>query len=403
MPVYPVNTNIRPLIERFGNNGSFSLWFSKFIPFNNERDWKPSDGSGNEKERQKYYQEQYQRMRASNSVRKNLECMHQMLDEFAMNLVHQSTVPVGYLIIRAELRTPMLIGVGLQHPSENGFLFHHKLGVPYIPASSLKGLMRFAWELQLIDEWDEVESLPVRKLNGVEVLDEEDDKTGMPYLFGRGGSINREALRGHLIFLDGLPLDPPDLKRDITTVHFKGYYGSKGEIPPVENEEPNPVSFLAVREGSIFVFRCIVPEEGNWKEQIRKVFEKALKEEGVGAKKSLGYGLFGNLDFQYAGKDKKTATMQAETGMGEEKDKPGTKPDDADDSGRLDILEKLAGTNDPEMVKLIFRMWEMMPELHQDKEIIEAFRQKLPKKTRKGKITEEYRSFARITGEQLPE
>ncbi|OIR24413.1 type III-B CRISPR module RAMP protein Cmr6, partial [Bathymodiolus thermophilus thioautotrophic gill symbiont] len=46
---------------------------------------------------------------------------------------------------------PMIIGMGLNHPIENGMLFHHTLGVPYLPGSSVKGLVR-AWA----EQWENV-------------------------------------------------------------------------------------------------------------------------------------------------------------------------------------------------------------------------------------------------------
>lgn len=39
---------------------------------------------------------------------------------------------------------PFITGMGLSHPVENGFLWHHTLGVPYLPGSSIKGMIR-AW------------------------------------------------------------------------------------------------------------------------------------------------------------------------------------------------------------------------------------------------------------------
>ena len=35
-------------------------------------------------------------------------------------------------------------GLGREHPVENGFAWHHILGVPYLPGSSVKGMVR-AW------------------------------------------------------------------------------------------------------------------------------------------------------------------------------------------------------------------------------------------------------------------
>lgn len=47
-----------------------------------------------------------------------------------------------------------MTGLGRQHPLENGFTWHPTLGVPYIPGSSLKGLLR-AWDREENAEWHE--------------------------------------------------------------------------------------------------------------------------------------------------------------------------------------------------------------------------------------------------------
>jgi len=54
--------------------------------------------------------------------------------------------------IEGTLETPLATGLGNPHPVENGFTFSHPHGVPYIPGSSVKGIIRrAAEELALFD------------------------------------------------------------------------------------------------------------------------------------------------------------------------------------------------------------------------------------------------------------
>jgi len=50
-----------------------------------------------------------------------------------------------------KLKTAYRLVIGAGYPSfvENGFLFHHIYGIPYIPGETLKGLARFVFMLSI--------------------------------------------------------------------------------------------------------------------------------------------------------------------------------------------------------------------------------------------------------------
>lgn len=77
------------------------------------------------------------------------ECLRRQrnVDEL-LNDVHRRRRAIarrrGGKVIEATTAERLVIGLGSHHPLETGLLFHRTLGVPYIPGSSIKGLIR-AW------------------------------------------------------------------------------------------------------------------------------------------------------------------------------------------------------------------------------------------------------------------
>ncbi|MBF0226067.1 MAG: type III-B CRISPR module RAMP protein Cmr6 [Desulfobacterales bacterium] len=94
------------------------------------------------------------------------------------------------ITIKAKLKSNLITGIGESHPHEVSMLFEHNLGIPYIPASSIKGLVRF---VHTIFQIPEAEKKGLIK-NGC--FDDEEDWTLVPELFGT------QHKRGKVIFLD---------------------------------------------------------------------------------------------------------------------------------------------------------------------------------------------------------
>lgn len=160
--------------------------------------------------------------------------------------------------LTATLRSPFVSGLGSGHPTETGFTLDRNSGLPFIPASSIKGVLRLACALHLADK----EPGSVQKQ-----LDKQGQWTGQWEIpdrhplfrryFGDTDSSKKDSVRGQLCFLDAFPTNCGDiLKIDIINPHFREYYGGSDE-GPVETEKPNPKKFLAVKEGTAFVFRSL--------------------------------------------------------------------------------------------------------------------------------------------------
>lgn len=159
---------------------------------------------------------------------------------------------------------PFVAGLGRDHPVESGFLWHHCLGVPYLPGSSLKGLA-LSWAKHWMSE----------------------DETLRQQIFGSEDQI------GEIVFFDALPTKQPDLKADVITPHY-GEYERNGEAPG-DWMSPVPVPFLSVAKGANFQF-ALAPRRKSATpllDTAHSWIKEGLEWLGAGARTAVGYGRFG--------------------------------------------------------------------------------------------------------------
>ncbi len=172
-------------------------------------------------------------------------------------------------------------GLGRTHPVENGFAWHPTLGTPYMPGSSVKGLVR-AW---VESGWAEETISPevFHRIFGSEF------RKGSPHRSLNGDHSNRG---GSILFLDAIPIRPTKLEADVMTPHYGPYY-SQGEAPG-DWHNPTPIPFLAVAHDQPFQF-AIMPASNSQEGDLKTVagwLEAALAVIGAGAKTAVGYGRF---------------------------------------------------------------------------------------------------------------
>uniref|UniRef100_A0A7C5AMQ9 Type III-B CRISPR module RAMP protein Cmr6 n=1 Tax=Desulfobacca acetoxidans TaxID=60893 RepID=A0A7C5AMQ9_9BACT len=227
-----------------------------------------------------------------------LKAKHQKLEAATSALMK-----LGYELHSREfnLETPLILGLGDEHPTEKGFRFDWTQGIPFIPASSLKGVVRLAWlvsHLNSLSSLKEAEDF-CQKLTNDKLEEAKRLPEGALALFGCGGDQSR---RGRVIFLDAYPTELPRLKAEIMTSHYRDYY--EGKRGPTEDQQPNPQKFWAVdpfldearKQPLTFVFRLLVAPEialdTAQKERLLQAFEAALRKHGLGAKTAIGHGRF---------------------------------------------------------------------------------------------------------------
>jgi len=222
-----------------------------------------------------------------------------------------------------KLKTAYRLVIGAGYPSfiENGFMFHHVYGIPYIPGETLKGLARAVFILSVAEAVKEE-----TKLSKIEeVLSEEAEKEiseeakGILHQIPEKINIildnytienpvetfrkifGSKERRGQVIFFDAYPVDfnPSEhFEADIINSHYGDYYQS-GKAP-ADWLNPNPIHFLALKEGIVFEFSLglapLEPMEYNEEKLLlataRKLLEVGLENFGVGNKKRKGYGWF---------------------------------------------------------------------------------------------------------------
>ncbi len=199
-------------------------------------------------------------------------------------------------IREAVFRTQWRLVQGLGHESvyETSMTLHHIYGIPYIPATSLKGVIR-NWIIETTYYGREEEALVDPRFcdwfgcPAELVIDTKQGKKRYP-------SYYKEARRGALVFFDAYPIEPPRLRTDVMNPHYAPYYSDKtGKTPPADYHQPIPVFFLTVEE-TPFQFMVGSRKTETLNQTLRNgmtIFDclkYALTEHGIGAKTSVGYG-----------------------------------------------------------------------------------------------------------------
>lgn len=235
--------------------------FNLYFPIWNERTWEREDKSKAE------------------ALKKTLHVPTESCNQIeALRTRQQALVALAAddakLSLEAEATSPLATGMGMEHPLENGFAFLNPYGLPYLPGSSIKGVLRRAAE-------------ELRDAN-----EEGWDDAAIDALFGHQDSNN--ASRGALIFWDTIPeLAGNTMGMDVMTPHYGDYY--QGNTTPHDAGSPNPIVFMVIPPGSKFSFHVTadisrLKEVTNWKDLLQAAFEHAFLWLGFGAKTAVGYG-----------------------------------------------------------------------------------------------------------------
>lgn len=233
---------------------------------------------------------------------------------------------------QAEVSWRLVVGLGQEHVQETSMCLDHIYGVPYIPASAIKGVLRHYYIENELGEHFPKERLVILE-NILERFKEEDlksskeelslkykviekdengDKKEILPLENTLNSLKKKSefikigqkifgtqdKKGEVIFLDAVieSLDRRSMAKDIMTPHYSNYY-SDNKTPPKDSLFPVPISFLTMEKVK-FNFYFLGKDD----EILDKIWNgcngwlaEALKEKGIGAKTSVGYGYFQNI------------------------------------------------------------------------------------------------------------
>lgn len=198
--------------------------------------------------------------------------------------------------------TRLIIGIGGASVYKVGLTLHHVYGIPYIPASAIKGLTR-SWMIQSQFHNDEGKALGdphFCDLFGCPVEWKDDNKKPWPSYYEKNKKSESDPgeRQGNIIFFDAFPKQAPMIEEDVMNVHYPKYY--RGEAPPTDFQSPNPIAFLTVSTGTPFQFMIAAKKNIENKDieneellnKASNLLIEALTSHGIGAKTAVGYGYF---------------------------------------------------------------------------------------------------------------
>ena len=244
LPLYKEATK-SPRLRRQGHAG---LWFDKFCD-RWSASWSMSSSDGNSNPKLKWIGTVIGSVGDEREVKDAASRLISLVD--ARNGI--------WAAFAADSR--FVTGLGRSHPVENGFAWHHTLGTPFLPGSSVKGMVR-AWAKAKGEE-DKVNRL----------LGKQDDP-------------------GSIAFLDAIPTGSVQLEADVMTPHYGGW---NPDNPPGDWNDPTPIPFLTVAKGASFLFGIVPCSDDVCDDELNRVWEwlkDALDWTGAGAKTAVGYGRF---------------------------------------------------------------------------------------------------------------
>lgn len=172
---------------------------------------------------------------------------------------------IGAITFTARPEWRVIVGLRSNDILESGIMLHPVFGFPTLPATALKGITRAyaRWVLERPDE--ELDAL-------LGVADEEESRCG------------------DLVFLEGSPVTPPMIERDVINPIFGPYYRDL-KTPPAAYLSAHPTFFLALGAASSYQFG-VASQSGDQKAAQEGVswLQGALVDLGIGAKTAAGYG-----------------------------------------------------------------------------------------------------------------
>jgi len=228
-----------------------------------------------------------------------------------------------------------VLGLGGESVYETNMTLHHLYGMPYLPASSIKGVLR-SWIISQIfaqpanvPEYEKdfpLVNAEFRAITSSELFCKifgcpEDSEQILIVDGQRTDKKNKKssalgsASQGVVTFFDGLPTAAPRIKTDVMNPHYKDWYKDIGYSAPTDTQRTNPVHFLTVSNENDLKFQThIGVSAGNPKlkeisddylkflpdsnlsgdstvaDLVKFWLEKSLSEHGIGSKTAVGYG-----------------------------------------------------------------------------------------------------------------
>lgn len=157
-----------------------------------------------------------------------------------------------------------------------GFSFDYVNGLPYLPGSSLKGILRSVFPGQHKEDKEEYNSYLIGLM----------EELGIKHVqLGDLEMLEEEIFDFQDVFLGAYP--------DSEQKGNRKYLASEYITPHKPLKNPNPISFLKVKAGVGMRFHFLIRDGKilSAEEKVR-LFKKLIMEFGIGAKTNIGFGKF---------------------------------------------------------------------------------------------------------------
>ena len=261
VPVFPLYRGLQAPLAPNPGAMHLGLWFERFFH------GYESDFAAVDKEGRSAWLRQFDIKQVG--ARNELQAKAEKVQQLAASQGGQARI--------YQCTAPFVTGMGNAHPLENGFTWHPTLGMPYLPGSAVKGLVRAAVEL---------------------AYQGEDKPALLKRWFGTEAKGDVPEASGSFIFLDALPVEPCALVPEVMTPHMGKWYEKGGKTPTAKDTQPGdwhspvPVGYLTAR--NLHLQFAVMPRPGVAAEALELVWQAldyALQWLGAGAKTAQGFGV----------------------------------------------------------------------------------------------------------------
>lgn len=251
----------------------------------------------------------------SENLKRIFESLETKRSDIKQNMEYTHT----WIGFEADLLDKLVVGLGDFTTDETAITLHHIYGIPYIPGSAIKGVLKN----YMIEKYFSQDLIDIRNIPKKDIQIYEKEKRDFERKLNNndvlrcvfGGQTKDNNVQGQVLFFDAYPQNEVELDVDIMTPHHTNYYG-KNNLP-LDTDKVTPIDFYVVKNGTKFIFNIAISKELQNvdfiiedENTLKKDFDKgitdfitqnlieALVDHGIGAKTAVGYGYFNEDSFK---------------------------------------------------------------------------------------------------------
>lgn len=233
---------------------------------------------------------------------------HTLLFSPLQNLLTDNDEDVNTTITLQTIYPGLATGIGNAHEtgskgeSKLGFFFDYTTGLPVIPGSAVKGVLRSAfpqWETHTNTD-DEIKWVKTRYIYGLlhQIAFEATEHIALETMQPAVSAIEAAIFEGK-VNGQTLPIYQRDIFYDAIIKKASTYQTTDGMVLGIDAitphgddplKDPKPLPFIKILPGVVLQFNFNLGDAGINKAQKEALFSHILKDRGIGAKTNTGYG-----------------------------------------------------------------------------------------------------------------